>query len=174
MSRFKTGSNAKNAKSASLAPLAGRPYAIHPRPLDMTRIRRLSPQYVAGFFDGEGCVDVTNSGALMAMLTNTNLLVLRLIQVKYGGSLDKSPPHPPRKVIFMWKTASRDARRFLEAIYPYLVIKANQARIGICYDIWKEQHNLRAKGADRNGILATRQAVIQLFHKMNRRGTAAI
>jgi len=171
MNRFKTGSD---AKTGSPAPIAGRPYAIEPPRLDMTRMRRLSPQEVALFLDGEGDVGVNNSsGALMVTVRNTNLLVLRLIQPLYGGSLDESPPQPPRKVIYTWKVASRDARRFLEAIYPHLVIKANQAWIGICYDIWKEQHDLRAKGADRNDILETRQAVIELFHKMNKRGSAA-
>src|SRR5258707_6208860 len=52
----------------------------------------LDLRYVAGFFDGEGCVNITVSGqnrtpTLRVMITNTEPIILCMLQRQFGGQL---------------------------------------------------------------------------------------
>jgi len=107
----------------------------------------LSRQYVAGFFDGEGCVNITVRGkvrqvCLRVMIVNTDASILQKINLSYGGRLTK--PHSAkdgwkltRQLVFM----GAEAFNFLISIYPYLEIKKRQAKLAI--DFWNFQSSGR-------------------------------
>lgn len=101
----------------------------------------VSYEYIAGFFDGEGYIQIakkapnSHSGApywLTASMANTHKGVLEEIQKVIGNG----------KVIFHqgtngWKTHYRltfytlQALNFIKLIEPYLIIKKEEARLAI-------------------------------------------
>lgn len=111
----------------------------------------LSPEYVAGFFDGEGVVSITFSKVrawkrdpsrsvlafvLRVGVCNTNRSILEALRTQYGGDINsnatKRKPH--HKVVWAWKISGvRKQREFLCDILPYAVVKAAQIGIGLEY-----------------------------------------
>jgi hypothetical protein len=100
----------------------------------------------AGIVDGEGCITiygrpgrVSRKGvrALALVLTVTNTDPRMLVKLKYmfGGNLKRSPERriSARRPCFTWLITGKPCARVLGLIYPYLVIKKEQADIGIAY-----------------------------------------
>ena len=93
----------------------------------------VTPQWLAGFFDGEGTVDIriakTHGGKYMrfelrVQVAQRDRAPLRLIQDQYGGSIQGSH-------CGMWVATGATALTFLRAIAPYSVCKADQIAVGI-------------------------------------------
>ena len=108
----------------------------------------LDIRYVAGFFDGEGSVSITRrkprigaSGQptspkyiLEAIIWNTNRRVLELIQQDFGGVLKRRRPRGnQRKESWGLVWSHGRAYSFLERVFPYLVVKREQAKLGLMY-----------------------------------------
>jgi hypothetical protein len=93
--------------------------------------------YIAGLFDGEGCIVVSQNGidgtmGLRASISNSYKPALDLVAAQYGGrvclaKLGKGHKH----TVWSWYISGRDAARFLEALYPYLIIKREQALVAL-------------------------------------------
>lgn len=117
-------------------------------------IAKIDACYLAGFFDGEGCVgiyerSVANSGtgavnpscSLSLSISNTNLEVLEHIKKKCGGIISNSskdwyPPLKsggPRKTLWRWSAQAREGAHLLKAMLPFLIIKRKQAVVGLEY-----------------------------------------
>lgn len=98
----------------------------------------MSPEYLAGFFDGEGCVNITIKGkskqvALRCMLVNTDYEFLSEVQAIYGGRLTKRPnkknPHwKPFCSIYWTDTA---AINLLRTLQPFIRLKAAQVALAL-------------------------------------------
>lgn len=99
---------------------------------------RMGAEYVAGFFDGEGCVNITTRGkgrqfVLRVMIANTDYDFLHKIQTAYGGTLSRRR-HAIGK---NWKPfccltwTSNAAADFLEQIRPKVLLKAAQVDLGL-------------------------------------------
>ena len=98
--------------------------------------------YVAGFFDGEGCVNIKvlekkgKSGQVCTIseltveISNNDLEVLKFIHKLCGGRItkryDKNHPHSLRM------EASK-AVSFLQLVSPYLITKKKQASLGVAF-----------------------------------------
>lgn len=104
----------------------------------------LSPQYVAGFFDGEGSVGIyfINTGKesgkvdikfrVNTRITNTNQEVLQRIKAKYGGAIGSSRRNNSNsKWVYNLEFGREDSERLLIEILPYLIIKRERAKIAI-------------------------------------------
>src|SRR6266436_1144880 len=96
----------------------------------------ISAEYIAGFFDGEGCIDFKRTGqarmiAVRAALTNTNLEFLKLIQIQYGGKIYSKPikgkPHWKNWNALTW--INSEAINFLKLIKPYAFLKLDQIKL---------------------------------------------
>jgi hypothetical protein len=113
---------------------------------------RISPEYLAGFVDGEGTLGIerinngkvrpygiTSNGAprswyhspehiVRVQVSNTNLAGLKSIQAVYGGSLTtmKSYNRPNSRVAYKLTWNSRRAEQLLKVVGPYLVLKRPQ------------------------------------------------
>ena len=119
--------------------------------LDITPINAC---YLAGFFDGEGCVgiyerSVANSGqgavnpycSLTVCISNTNHEVLAHIQKTCGGIITNGSQdwYPPlkggglRKTLWRWSAQSREGAHLLKAMLPYLIVKREQALVALEY-----------------------------------------
>ncbi len=90
--------------------------------------------YLAGLFDGEGCVGLYKERQgkcdVMVTITNTDAAIMQWLVNKTGiGTVcSKAKPRPGWNQGWIWQIRNRiDAKIFLDAIRPYLLIKADQA-----------------------------------------------
>ena len=154
---------------------------------------RLSPQYVAGFFDGEGCVNITVRGkarqvALRVMIVNTEPMILALLHAQYGGQL----PGPRQAGEEHWKPfrqlvlTGRKAIGFLEHIEPFVILKKPQIELAL--EFWRFQQKPRRERCDiitgqhdYGGVRVVRKPETverelefkEKMHVLNKKGTAA-
>lgn len=95
--------------------------------------------YLAGIMDGEGFFSVrkrTDSVRIVNQIgiVNTDLGLLEWIQERFSGKVYPRPPvkgHPTWKMKYEWRIFNRDLDIILPAILPYLVVKAQQAKLVI-------------------------------------------
>lgn len=89
--------------------------------------------YIAGLFDGEGCVTLHGSRSLSVKMSNSHLPVLERVRAVFGGGIGVRPPLKPEHLpVYIWTTV-REAPFFLYTIRPYLIVKADQADIALDY-----------------------------------------
>lgn len=105
--------------------------------------------YIAGLFDGEGCISLvkikrfdkrktegfTQKYALQVSIgQNQDFGIFEELKKKFGGYIKTTKP----KGFKLWHLWGKDGAVFLKTILPYLVIKKEQAQIGIGFA--KEYH----------------------------------
>ena len=93
----------------------------------------MNKQYAAGFFDGEGCIIITKTTkqyALRCTLGNTNREVLEQLKSQWGGCI-KLHNGFKVKAGWQWDIAANQAAHFLTDISPFLVIKREEALLGL-------------------------------------------
>ena len=97
----------------------------------------IHPAYIAGFFDGEGCVNITVRGKirqvrLRLMIVNTHLELLKILQAQYGGGLQKLTRQENWKQAWQLTIHSKDdQKRFIEDILPYSILKLPQLYLAL-------------------------------------------
>lgn len=105
--------------------------------LNEQEIRRLA--YYAGLFDGEGCVSINkvkavkgrrDSFQLRVSVTSTNEEVIRMMPGAFGGTV-LARERAKAQDFWNWVAVARQARDFLHLVKPDLIIKKQQARVGI-------------------------------------------
>jgi hypothetical protein len=107
----------------------------------------LSAEYAAGFFDGEGCVQLRYSFSvgqyhkqLTATVGQSSLPVLEALQATYGGKIYKrKPAYQAHKQMWDWKIFTREAVAFFESIRPYLLVKRDQ--VAFVLEVWEFRAN---------------------------------
>lgn len=95
--------------------------------------------YIAGFFDGEGCVVInkyihTNGkeySQMRVIISNTNLEVLTQIQARFGGAILSKNVSGNHKRGYELRLLSWSGANILKFMLPYLIVKSKQARVGI-------------------------------------------
>lgn len=93
--------------------------------------------YIAGFFDGEGCIGVYRNGRyynafLRIEIANVDRTSLQFVKSILGGSIIDKPPTSERcKMCYRWKLGGTLAAEALEKLLPYLIIKKERAILGI-------------------------------------------
>ena len=111
-------------------------------------MKRLSWKYIAGFVDGEGCIDIQASKGnyivprLRIALAKEGKDVLDLLQNNFGGSLIlRKSTNPNWSDAYSWEiTGYKRVATFLRNIKNHLIIKKEQAR----FILWCES-NLKGK-----------------------------
>jgi hypothetical protein len=100
--------------------------------------------YAAGLIDGEGCIRLTSRGkdggttfrqgqyTLMVEMTNTDEGMIRWLEVRFGGSVSysKESVEQNRKAKWHWRVAANKALYVLDAVWPYIRTKRQQAKLG--------------------------------------------
>ncbi len=97
--------------------------------------------YTAGIIDGEGCIGIYALKAgkrgkdseriyhtLRVEVCNAQKGLIEFLFSHFGGS-HGAGYRPNRKPYYKWQITSRSAAEFLDNIYPYLVIKRDQAEL---------------------------------------------
>ena len=92
--------------------------------------------YLAGFFDGEGCIAIIKGKnhlgnvqySLIVIVSNTSDYILHLYKLSFGGRIQKRKHKKPEwRDCYVWELSSTRAYDFLKCVYPYLILKKAQA-----------------------------------------------
>jgi hypothetical protein len=98
----------------------------------------MTPQYIAGFFDGEGCIGFCKCrGSVFPriLLTNTNRDILVRVKEKFGGDIQPLALRKKGwKQGYSWRLTWTKAVDFLEVIQPHLILKTRQAETVFAWD----------------------------------------
>ena len=151
----------------------------------------ITPEYAAGFFDGEGCVSYScihrsesrtpiekrkrrGSGTnycewiVRLTLSNTNLDVLLAFQDTWGGNVRANLPNGRNcKIIHQWIVLGYAAETFCYDILPYMIVKKRQVELFLEFRATvnsKERHRLTEE------IHQKRLAIGQEIINLNSRG----
>ncbi len=101
---------------------------------------KLSWQYLAGFFDGEGCLYISRQKGKKknpyytprVVIANTNEEVIGLIEKSFHGSTAREgfEIRPGRRRPWYVEIYRRDRiKKFLKGIYPYSIVKKKQIEL---------------------------------------------
>jgi hypothetical protein len=116
--------------------------------------------YIAGLLDGDGCIRIgyaeykptqNRTYYLSVQITNNYLPVLEQIQGIYKGSIHRQRRAKETHTdTFMWKIGSKRAGKFLRDIYPFFIIKKEQAALALEFqkhiEKWKKKRTVNQKG----------------------------
>jgi len=110
-------------------------------------VNGITDEYVAGFFDGEGCIQLTVGDRigvkgktylrcqLYISITQLDPTVLYAIKDVYGGNVYKRKARATKSSKMHnrsdWVATSKVAADFLEDIRPYMICKAEEADIAL-------------------------------------------
>ncbi len=134
---------------------------------------KITLQYVAGFFDGEGSIGIyyrqktKDRFYLRTQLTNNkNKAAQKLMDYlikNFGGNLSEQVTLSG-KIKYNWQLNSDNAVYFLKKILPYLIFKKDQAIIAIN---WQEQRPPRIRD-ERGRICVKRKRTVDFDVKVSR------
>lgn len=110
------------------------------------KISTISTEYLAGFFDGEGCISMNKNfyHQLQIQITNTNIEILKKYKEIYGGNIREMKKYGlTKKNIYQWIDSS-NVILFLKNISSFVIIKRNQVLLSI--DFLESITNVRGVG----------------------------
>ncbi|GAI69533.1 unnamed protein product [marine sediment metagenome] len=106
--------------------------------LELLGTNELEIAYIAGLFDGEGCVAVDrrylphNPGlTIEAKIGITTPAPLYLCQRIFGGKVQVETRHKGWHDCYRWRIFAKRAEVFFRVVEPYLIIKKDQANLAI-------------------------------------------
>jgi hypothetical protein len=143
----------------------------------------LSPQYLAGFFDGEGMVSIcyvrkriwksdptkkTFGFRAVVGIANTHKPILELIKQEFGGDMYLNKrTNPNWQPVWAWKLTGKNAQiKFLQFIEPFVVVKRQPVLLGLQYLSTVGKIGSRTSQDDWD----TRIAIHDQLRKLNRPG----
>ncbi len=101
---------------------------------------KITKQYIAGLFDGEGSIgiynrkDRYNGACLRTQLTQNktkeSFLILSFLKSKYGGNLSEQKTLS-NGIKYNWQLNPKGVEKFLRDIQPYLILKNTQAQLAL-------------------------------------------
>lgn len=117
-------------------------------------MRKTEVAYLAGVFDGEGCVliskrkarfdkkEVNDVYTLQVAVGMSDLVVIHLFAKRFGGAINtrKDIRKGSYKVVYTWHLASRKAFDFVKTILPFSRGKKSQLKLALkFYKMCKRQ-----------------------------------
>lgn len=132
----------------------------------MNQLTEIEKAYLAGFFDGEGCISLTRQRGGKSISPSYNMRIvigqsgekgIKLLdhwkeKTGIGALFEKMRFGEYEKIGFNWVMSSNDALDFLVSIYPYLDLKKDEAELAIDFQETKRvtTFNGRAYGGRGN------------------------
>jgi hypothetical protein len=142
--------------------------------------------YLAGVIDGEGCIAIRRtkktgsmrSTRYAAVITvgNTSRGLIQMLRTAFSaGCVTYRYPTKTKRGAYLWNVQSQTARDVLRAVYPYLVVKREQATVLMEFvDEFDSFKGARAgkKGGQvvSPGELTRRERLYQQMRSLNRVG----
>lgn len=107
----------------------------------------MSPEYVAGFFDGEGCIHLSKNGQCKIMITQKQPEILYVMQKQFGGGVfakrNKTGGY------FHLQISKKELMLdFLKAVTPYLFVKRAKAEIALQFLELTQSNSCRKQEAN--------------------------
>lgn len=135
----------------------------------------LSPQYIAGILDGEGCISIAKNGESSGWITihvaMTARIIPDLLYARYGGSLSTSNGNPGvHKDLTTWMIASRKAEVVLKEVLEFLVVKKEQAEVALDFQSTSKPNGGRPLHYT---VYERRKLLIGRMRNLNRRGVCS-
>lgn len=111
-------------------------------------MKKTDVAYLAGIFDGEGCVHIKRNKRkdcpkgiqyeLIATVRMSNEYICRLFQMAFGGRIYQCKKREIyHKQLWQWIVASHQASDFLETLSPYLIEKKAEATLAFKFQDMK-------------------------------------
>lgn len=95
--------------------------------MERTGLKPTDAAWLAGIFDGEGCVLIKNLSSVCVCISNTDLPMLEAVRDLAGGKIRLQRKPTERNLpCWEWYAYGPDQRAFIEAIRPYARVKAPQ------------------------------------------------
>lgn len=139
--------------------------------------------YIAGIIDGEGYLGMSKNRTKKQRqkspkyqteicVVNTNYALIEWLQIRIGGLINTRKKYDEAwKVAYRWRIQESNHSEFLQAIYPYLVIKRQQAQLIIEYWIKKvKQYREGRRWEMSNDELNMRESYFQKLKDLNAKG----
>lgn len=132
--------------------------------------------YAAGLFDGEGCVGIEehHGFTVLAQIAMTTPKPLLWMQSKFGGQFRKhNAKHlaeTNRKDQWYWRIVTKQARKFLADIRPWLQVKDQQADLILSLNFYERGNIYAVTSADR----AARDHAKKRLSELNKRGRLGV
>jgi len=109
---------------------------------------RLSNQYLAGLFDGEGSIGLYKSSrprkrpnrsptlrfSLSVIICNAHLGIIKELKRIFGGDIQKSKGSSLERPVWTWRRQGKYAIPFLQAIQSHSIIKKPQIDLALEYE----------------------------------------
>jgi hypothetical protein len=133
----------------------------------LARVSEVDFIRLAAYIDGEGSIAISNdairsprakstSNNLNLIISNTNVAFMNWLKETFAGSVYfvkyEKCKHLGKKQTMRWQVNDRKAEAILKHCEPYMLIKREQARIGIAFMSLK-----RKKGSDAGRIVLSEQ-----------------
>lgn len=87
--------------------------------------------YLAGLVEGDGCICIDNLLRLKLKITSTRKKMVNHLMSLYGGCIGTGKYKSSGKMFYMWTSKLSSMNEILNRIMPYLVIKKDQAELGL-------------------------------------------
>lgn len=93
--------------------------------------------YLAGLFDGEGCVRIADQGpgrgfGLRLQCGMIDPMPVERLRERFGGSVHIYVT-PTGRQVFQWVVTSKGAASALREMLPWLIVKNERARLGLLF-----------------------------------------
>jgi hypothetical protein len=130
--------------------------------------------YIAGFFDGEGCIYANYTKISMTIgiaITNTRIEILEWIREFFDGSYIQSRvskndrAKDPHRLVF---TKNIVIANFINSIYPYLILKREQADVARMFLMSRE--NQIEGPRNKSHYLETNLLIFEALRRLNKKG----
>lgn len=143
----------------------------------MTNTTEADKIYIAGFFDGEGCVGYYNAAksnprrpgyfCCHVHVCNIDPRVIRWIhQITCMGRVNVMKGSGKRRTAYQWQVSKRsNVIAFLSAIIPYLKVKREQAEILLTH-LMLESSYVKSHGSVTSEIVESRQQIVDKLKEL--------
>jgi hypothetical protein len=148
--------------------------------------KKIATAYWAGIIDGEGCIQIikvkraserskTPNHQLRLSMANTYKELAYEMQTFFKvGYVRKITTKGARKPAYLYVATPKSALEVLKQVLPYLIVKRQQAILGISFQLCKNKVNQKGKPFGRQKIskeeLAFRDEFKRMMNKLNKRG----
>lgn len=134
--------------------------------------------YIAGFFDGEGCISIKRCLCkerkvaryqLEVTVGSTDEWACRRLLLMFGGNIRQTKQQNKNwKPFWVWRASSKTAGDFLKAIMPYLHLKQDRAILALKFQIARTEKQDRRPLSSEAIVLEEAQQI--LMQSLNKRG----
>ena len=138
---------------------------------------QFDPAYLAGLFDGEGCVSINVAPKGTYVIVKLGLVhdeIPRALKAQFGGCISLQNGRGNRRTLYAWRVKGPRAAHFLSTILPWVQVKRRAVQLGLDHLVLVSQPRaISIVGRRlRPEIARSRQRIIDDLRLENRRGVA--